>query len=638
MSSQDRRAGFFASASRTKHHWSPLTEHHSQFAPSHTPLFISIAYTVTENEMLVSMAFHDHTYLIDFTIEHLPLSKSVRSKQDLIVEFIVAATRQYEHENNAKFVGAAVPRRLVELSPKLCSRLWLDLDRNVDEQADSMARKCGWQRFFGPSLTPILQVGFRGAVMSDSAFRANLVTLEDHRELCGEATWTTMMKYAMMLKTNKTRIAFFSSTPQGGGVAREYKNIKFAKDVITAIPKPRPGVFRSTKDMHNILQGVIKPGKRLTKDEQDVITDWITHNAQTYWLSPGGPLCAVEEGGAHIIVVDNPQMPTLIPLIKNLTPDRPAWEFLWKAIRRSDLFISHPIPEFVPKEIPREMVAYMPATTDWLDGLNKPLSKWATGYYLNLYNRECISHQMTSFLYPERGYIVQVARFDPAKGIPTVLDAYAEFRKRAHEAGISKLYIPQLIIAGNSSIDDPDAGIVFDEALNQIEEKYPELFADISIMRLQANEQLLNALISSACVVLQLLTREGFEVKVSEALHAGRPVIPIQVKDKENVFLVDPEDYEAVAQHLVEICGNHHQWEKMSFAAATGVSDEVGTVGNALCWYYLAAKLTGGDKRLAGNRRWINDLARTEAGYPYKPGENRLLRRFTEEKQQGVVS
>lgn len=67
----------------------------------------------------------------------------------------------------AKFVGAGLPTELLENAPKLCSRLWLDLDivpisivpeieeyerrwkkrsfwnsKCVDEQADSMARKC----------------------------------------------------------------------------------------------------------------------------------------------------------------------------------------------------------------------------------------------------------------------------------------------------------------------------------------------------------------------------------------------------------------------------------------------------------------------------------------------------------------
>ena len=46
----------------------------------------------------------------------------------------------------------------------------------------------------------------------------------------------------------------------------------------------------------------------------------------------------------------------------------------------------------------------------------------------------------------------------------------------------------------------------------------------------------LNAVIANAKIVMQLSSREGFEVKVSEALHAGRPVvttrsggIPLQV-------------------------------------------------------------------------------------------------------------
>ncbi|KAI0433619.1 glycosyltransferase family 4 protein [Xylaria sp. FL1042] len=687
MSSSDHKLGFYASLARAKHRWSTLTQHDSHFAPSVTSLFMGISCTVTDEATTVSLAFHDHTYLVDYTIERLPRSRP--DGKDAVVEFVIDAGSEYERQNNVKFVGAAMPRWLVEeRGLALCSRLWLDLDviplvvpqseekaqswavKNIDEQADSMARKCG--EFFGPSLTPLLQVGFRGVVLGDSDSKASMVTLEDYRALCSEATWATMMRYATALQKHGTRIAFFSATPQGGGVAlmrhalRRFSHL-LGVNLSWYVPKPRPGVFRSTKDMHNILQGVNKPDNRLTKDKQDAITDWIAHNAHTYWLSPGGPLRPVEEGGAHVIVVDDPQMPTLIPLIKQLTPNRPvifrshiqirsdliaekgspqeeAWGFLWKAIRLSDLFISHPIPEFVPRDIPKKMVAYMPATTDWLDGLNKPIGQWARSYYFNLYNRECMSHQMTKLAYPERKYIVQIARFDPAKGIPTVLKAYASFRKRASKADITNdgHATPHHARAGNSSIDDPDAGIVFDEALTQIETTCPDLLDDISIMRLQAHDQLLNTLLSNAHVVLQLSTREGFEVKVSEALHAGRPVIatraggiPIQVKDGEDAFLVDIDDHEAVAERLLELCEDPALWARMSRAAATGVSDEVGTVGNALCWYYLAAKLGIEKEEVAGDCRWINDLARVDAGYPYEASENRLPRSFTEEKEGG---
>ena len=81
-------------------------------------------------------------------------------------------------------------------------------------------------------------------------------------------------------------------------------------------------------------------------------------------------------------------MPGLIPLIKNLTPDRPVlyrshiqirsdlvekegtpqadvWQFLWANIKLANMFISHPIPAFVPRNVPGYKVAYLPATTDW---------------------------------------------------------------------------------------------------------------------------------------------------------------------------------------------------------------------------------------------------------------------------------
>lgn len=63
----------------------------------------------------------------------------------------------------------------------------------------------------------------------------------------------------------------------------------------------------------------------------------------------------------------------------------------------------------------------------------------------------------------------------------------------------------------------------------------------------------------------------------------------------------------------------------MSEYAKSHVSDEVHTVGNAVSWLYLAASLAGG-MTLKPNQRWINDLARTAAGEPYKDEEPRLPR------------
>jgi glycosyltransferase involved in cell wall biosynthesis len=635
---------------------------------------------INDSTVAVAMAVHDSVYCIDFSVHQIELSKD--DSIDAIADRAIPALKDYETEHFFKFVGCGVPTKLHALSPTLCSRLWLELDivpivlrpdgdnpeasfwdvKNVDEQADSMSRKCIMH--FGPSLVPLLQVGFRGVVQTDAAFRAQLTTIQNHRDTCGAATWDAMSLYADNLKAKKTKIAFFSSTPQGGGVAlMRHALVRFARvmgvDLTWYVPKPRPGVFRITKNVHNILQGVASPDQRISHEEKSQITDWITENATRYWLAPGGPLRPPEEGGADVIIVDDPQMPGIIPLIKNLTPNRPVlyrshiqirsdliaqagspqediWNYLWNDIQKADMFISHPIPVFVPHTVPREKVVYLPATTDWLDGLNKPLNRWITRYYGMIYNMQCHAQRIPELKYPNRKFIAQVARFDPSKGIPTVVEAYAEFRRRCDKEGITD--IPQLCICGNGSIDDPDATQIYDQAMEAIE-RYPEIVDDCSVMRLNPNDQLLNTIIRSAHVVLQLSDREGFEVKVSEALHAGRPVIatraggiPLQIKENVNGFLVEPGDSHAVADHLVKLFSDEELHAKMSYEARTGVSDEVGTVGNALSWFYLASKWAdvGASPGLQGGERWVNDMAREDSGRPYQQSENRLPRKYTE--------
>lgn len=200
---------------------------------------------------------------------------------------------------------------------------------------------------------------------------------------------------------------------------------------------------------------------------------------------------------------------------------------------------------------------------------------------------------------------------------------------------------------GNGSIDDPDASMVYDEAMQKLEMEYPNLIDDCSIMRLDPNDQLLNTLLANAHVALQLSTREGFEVKVSEALHAGRPVIatraggiPLQVKDGINGFLVEPGDWKAVAQHLRTLFSDDNLHQQMSRDARTGVSDEIGTVGNALAWYYLGTKWAevGVTPGLRSDEQWVNDMAREGARQPYAKEENRLPREFTHKERKEVVS
>jgi alpha,alpha-trehalose phosphorylase (configuration-retaining) len=138
---------------------------------------------------------------------------------------------------------------------------------------------------------------------------------------------------------------------------------------------------------------------------------------------------------------------------------------------------------------------------------------------------------------------------------------------------------------------------------------------------------------SSAKIVLQLSSREGFEVKVSEAIHKGKPIIatraggiPLQVQHGKNGFVVETGDSAAVAKHLYQLWTDPMLYKQMCEFAKSSVSDEVGTWGNAAVWMYLAAKFAAGEK-LEPNGKWLNDMMREDCGQPYKDGEPRLPRK-----------
>jgi hypothetical protein len=57
-----------------------------------------------------------------------------------------------------------------------------------------------------------------------------MCNIESYKSTCGNTTWQAMMKFATELKARGTKIAFFSATPQGGGVAlMRHALVRFAR-------------------------------------------------------------------------------------------------------------------------------------------------------------------------------------------------------------------------------------------------------------------------------------------------------------------------------------------------------------------------------------------------------------------------
>jgi alpha,alpha-trehalose phosphorylase (configuration-retaining) len=64
----------------------------------------------------------------------------------------------------------------------------------------------------------------------DCAFRIRIASLSDYQPTVGPTTWKAVHYFASELKKRNIKIAFFSATPQGGGVAlMRHALVRFAR-------------------------------------------------------------------------------------------------------------------------------------------------------------------------------------------------------------------------------------------------------------------------------------------------------------------------------------------------------------------------------------------------------------------------
>jgi hypothetical protein len=103
----------------------------------------------------------------------------------------------------------------------------------------------------------------------------------------------------------------------------------------------------------------------------------------------------------------------------------------------------------------------------------------------------CVKEKMTELAWPSRDYVIQIARFDPAKGIPNVIDSYSKFRELLKTKGrLNDGETPQLLLCGHGAVDDPDANIIYDQVIKLINsDAYRHLIKDIIVMRLPPSDQ-----------------------------------------------------------------------------------------------------------------------------------------------------
>lgn len=466
------------------------------------------------------------------------------------------------------------------------------------------------------------------------------VTLEDFEAVTPKEDMAQLDEYARQMQGKK--IVFINATAAGGGVAimrAPLVHLLRLKGIdahwYALIPDEEKKFFDITKQkFHNVLQDVAQPGTELTEEDKAFYHEVVDENAKVL----EEPLRA-----ADVIVIDDWQPSGLIPHIKDRlnpeatilfrdhihtegelmgtpgTPQHTTWKFIWdeNRVKDADVFITHPKDEFVPPDVPDQKVVFMPATGDLLDDLNRPLSPEEMEDGLAFINHQLACNEDQKPLDLSRPYIVLIARFDPSKGMPEGMESYAKARKKILDAGVSEADLPQLVVLGNGSVDDPDGMPLLSQMMDLRREKYAEIKDDLKIARVPHNDRAINALLKGARIALQPSTKEGFESRVTDAILQGVPVIgsdrggiPLQIVEGESGFVANPYDTDRWSDLISELIIDEPRYntlQKKTAELAITKNYSFTTIPNALRWLGLSLEVRK-NPDFHGGRRHVEDF------------------------------
>ncbi len=348
--------------------------------------------------------------------------------------------------------------------------------------------------------------------------------LEDYIGIVGEEEVNSVRTLADSLKGKS--VTHINSTSYGGGVAEILTSLvplmkDIGLDVHWEVIKGSFEFFNITKKIHNALQGM---SLQLTEEEQKTYLDFNKINSESTILD------------TDFVVVHDNQPAALIEFYPNKTnkwiwrchvdlstPNLAVWNFLEYYIGRYDggIFTAK---EYVIPGLRIPNIQISPPSINPLVEKNKDLTDSTVKGILEKHG-----------VNPDKPIITQVARFDPWKDPLGAIDAYRLVKKEMPQV--------QLLLIAGMATDDPEGWLYLEKTARHAGED-----GDIHILTdlKGVNDLEVNAFQRASQVVLQMSTREGFGLSVTEALWKGVPVvgrkvggIPLQIIDNVNGYLVD---------------------------------------------------------------------------------------------------
>ncbi|BCS17638.1 putative heat shock trehalose synthase [Aspergillus puulaauensis] len=601
--------------------------------------------------------------LVNFFECTLPFPDSQEAATEVPI-LILDKLIQYRNVFQEKIAGIALPQGLSQRCPSLSMKLWEVLDavplvieqqkhrrakgdqgelatflgwdeKQMDEQADSMVRKC--IRYFGVGHIPLVRLDLHGMVGVDNDFRVHLVDEMGYQRTVDDSTWRLASYYADDLKSRQTKVAFFSMTPHARpDLPTRHALIRLSRclgvDFKWYVPRPRPQLLPIVRKVENILHCAKTQGAHLAVDEELRILEWVYTTAKRYWLNDEGPLRPRFKGGADVVVISDAILSPLALISKQSDPKRPVifenrlhvhdwnvndkssaeyqtWDFLRARLKDVDLLVCQEPKGLAPPLMLGKNVGYMSPAIDQLDGRTKRLHDWDVTFYGREFNAICRLGGKPVIDYPHEQYILHLAQLVPDEGTLCLLDAYKKFYRR-READSPGRPVPRLLLCYSSSPNNDDSAPVYASIIAHIENTMPELAQSITIIQLRPPDQLWNVLISKAMAIVQLNDSEGIPEILLGAAQKGKPVIVSKncgylsfLKEEVGAIVLDGDYTEGIAHNLLRLAADvAHGKDQPGVEGSTALNSRSTTVGNAVSWFYLASKLSKGEDVELGER------------------------------------
>jgi glycosyltransferase involved in cell wall biosynthesis len=252
-----------------------------------------------------------------------------------------------------------------------------------------------------------------------------------------------------------------------------------------------------------------------------------------------------------------------------------------------------------------------------LDGFNKHMNQTDIAFYGQQFNSLCKTLNAPVIQYPEEQYILHLAQFRPNDETVIILQAYQMFCYQCMKES-PRASIPKLLICRHGPPKGRESALLYEDLMRHINTEMNDISHLIYVIELGGPDQLWNVLLSHAKVVIQLSIPEGIPEFLLCATQKQKPLVTIKVagsysflENNPTTWLVDKDDCNSIS-HLFRQLNDPKVSPQMTLPSRNGLPDQYTTVGNAITWFYIASKLSKGE-RIEPDGGDIHQLAQSAA-------------------------